>query len=167
MSIRPRPYLEAIKEVTSQGVSGPGGGGGDPEEILITALNTWFGSVLACESFHADVHAGNLLVLRDGRVGFIDFGIVGRISPGVWGAVQLFFQATASREYVLMVGFLVFGFGVFFSSLTFSFFCFFFILTHEYSAQLEYLFKMIPQVPGLLNHNDQRFNSMPFFVRGC
>merc|ERR1712194_480124 len=26
--------------------------------------------------FHADVHAGNLLVLDDGRVGFIDFGIV-------------------------------------------------------------------------------------------
>jgi predicted unusual protein kinase regulating ubiquinone biosynthesis (AarF/ABC1/UbiB family) len=44
------------------------------------------------------------LVLRDGRVGFIDFGIVGRISPGVWGAVQIFFQATASRDYLLMVG---------------------------------------------------------------
>lgn len=26
-----------------------------------------------------DVHAGNLLVLPDGRVAFIDFGIVGRI----------------------------------------------------------------------------------------
>lgn len=33
-----------------------------------------FGSLLACETFHADVHAGNLLVLNDGRVGFIDFG---------------------------------------------------------------------------------------------
>ena len=62
---------------------------------------------MACESFHADVHAGNLLVLRDGRVGFIDFGIVGRISPGVWGAVQIFFQATASRDYDLMAKSLV------------------------------------------------------------
>ena len=25
--------------------------------------------------FHADVHGGNLLVLEDGRVAFIDFGI--------------------------------------------------------------------------------------------
>jgi predicted unusual protein kinase regulating ubiquinone biosynthesis (AarF/ABC1/UbiB family) len=33
-----------------------------------------FGSLIACETFHADVHAGNLLVLNDGRVGFIDFG---------------------------------------------------------------------------------------------
>ena len=34
-----------------------------------------------------DVHAGNLLVLPDGRVGFIDFGIVGRIrsvADGAW-----------------------------------------------------------------------------------
>ena len=30
----------------------------DPEEILIGALNTWFGSVVSCRRFHADVHAG-------------------------------------------------------------------------------------------------------------
>ena len=33
----------------------------DPEQTLITALNTWFGSVLGCETFHADVHAGAAL----------------------------------------------------------------------------------------------------------
>lgn len=35
-----------------------------------------FGSLLACESFHADVHAGNLWLLRDGRIGFLDFGML-------------------------------------------------------------------------------------------
>lgn len=34
------------------------------------------------------MHAGNLLLLDDGRVGFIDFGIVGRISDNVFEAVQ-------------------------------------------------------------------------------
>lgn len=34
------------------------------------------------------MHAGNLLLLDDGRVGFIDFGIVGRISDNVFQAVQ-------------------------------------------------------------------------------
>ena len=29
----------------------------DPESILVNALNTWFGSVLACETFHADMCA--------------------------------------------------------------------------------------------------------------
>jgi predicted unusual protein kinase regulating ubiquinone biosynthesis (AarF/ABC1/UbiB family) len=40
-------------------------------------------SVTEHDFFHADVHAGNLLVLEDGRVGFIDFGIVGKISDKV------------------------------------------------------------------------------------
>ncbi|KAH9767593.1 putative aarF domain-containing protein kinase [Citrus sinensis] len=47
-----------------------------PENSLITALNVWFGSLLACETFHADVHAGNLWLLRDGRIGFLDFELV-------------------------------------------------------------------------------------------
>ena len=50
-----------------------------PEQTLVNALNAWALSVVACDSFHADVHAGNLLVLTDGRVAFIDFGIVGAI----------------------------------------------------------------------------------------
>ncbi|GBG63920.1 hypothetical protein CBR_g39924 [Chara braunii] len=53
----------------------------NPEATLITALNTWFGSLVACETFHADVHAGNVLVLKDGRVGFIDFGKPSFIVP--------------------------------------------------------------------------------------
>jgi aarF domain-containing kinase len=47
----------------------------DPESIIVTALNVWTRSVQTMPFFHAAVHAGNLLVLRDGRVGFIDFGI--------------------------------------------------------------------------------------------
>ena len=30
----------------------------DPEQVLVNALNAWFGSVLAAETFHADMHAG-------------------------------------------------------------------------------------------------------------
>jgi predicted unusual protein kinase regulating ubiquinone biosynthesis (AarF/ABC1/UbiB family) len=65
----------------------------DPERTLITAMNTWFASLTQCEFFHADVHAGNLMVLKDGRVGFIDFGIVGRIKPDTWQAVSDFISA--------------------------------------------------------------------------
>lgn len=38
----------AIRSVTSR----------DPEMVLVGALNTWFSSVIGCETFHADVHAG-------------------------------------------------------------------------------------------------------------
>lgn len=46
--------------------------------------------------------AGNLLVLSDGRVGFIDFGIVGRISPGTWGAMQALVTSASTNDYRLM-----------------------------------------------------------------
>eukprot|EP01018_Ginkgo_biloba_P029419 Gb_40135 [translate_table: standard] len=52
-----------------------------PEASLITAHNVWFGSLLSYETFHAYVHAGNLWLLHDGWIGFLNFGIVGRISP--------------------------------------------------------------------------------------
>ena len=53
--------LEGIKAYTS-----------NPEQTLVNALNTWALSVVACDFFHADVHAGNLMVCEDGRVGFIE-----------------------------------------------------------------------------------------------
>ena len=42
----PLTDLAAIQRVTDV----------DPESILVNALNTWFGSVLACETFHADMY---------------------------------------------------------------------------------------------------------------
>lgn len=92
----PLTDLEAIKEVSP-----------NPEATLITALNTWFASVLLSDSFHADVHAGNLFVLQNGKVGFIDFGIVGRISPSIWSAVQGFLQSVSTEDYRSMAQSLV------------------------------------------------------------
>ncbi|RAL51336.1 hypothetical protein DM860_010838 [Cuscuta australis] len=79
----------------------------NPEASLITALNVWFGSLLACESFHADVHAGNLWLLRDGRIGFLDFGIVGRVSPKTWAATELFLGSIGTKEYGTMASALI------------------------------------------------------------
>lgn len=89
--------LEAIRR-TSQG---------DPELVLVNALNVWLGSLLGAESFHADVHAGNLLILPDGRVGFIDFGIVGKISQTTWRAVEALLLATTTGDYDTMAKALV------------------------------------------------------------
>ncbi len=71
----------------------------EPEEALITALNTWFASLLYCDFFHADVHAGNLLVLEDGRIGFIDFGIIGRIAPQTWAAMTALLEGIETGNY--------------------------------------------------------------------
>nr|MBV6628941.1 AarF/ABC1/UbiB kinase family protein [Oceanococcus sp. HetDA_MAG_MS8] len=78
-----------------------------PEWTLINALNTWMDSLVRCQFFHADVHAGNLMVLEDGRVGFIDFGIVGRIRKETWQAIIDFMSARAAEDYMLMAQCLV------------------------------------------------------------
>jgi predicted unusual protein kinase regulating ubiquinone biosynthesis (AarF/ABC1/UbiB family) len=67
----------------------------DPSQVLITAMNTWFGSLMMCESFHADLHAGNLMLLED-------FGIVGQLNPEVWTACMAFMDALQNTNYDLM-----------------------------------------------------------------
>lgn len=71
----------------------------NPEKVIISALNVWTKSVMSMPWFHADVHAGNLLVLSDGRVGFIDFGIVGRVSDKTFSAVNELSLALNVADY--------------------------------------------------------------------
>jgi len=45
------------------------------------------------------VHAGNLLILQDGRVAFIDFGIVGSIPPTTASAMVDFVKCYAAQDF--------------------------------------------------------------------
>jgi predicted unusual protein kinase regulating ubiquinone biosynthesis (AarF/ABC1/UbiB family) len=47
--------------------------------LLEELVRAWFITALRDGTFHADAHAGNILMLRDGRVGVVDWGIVGRL----------------------------------------------------------------------------------------
>ena len=74
----------------------------DPAQVMADTLNTWFASLMLCNSFHADLHAGNLMLLTDGRIGFIDFGIVGKLKPESWRACMGMMQALQSSDYKAM-----------------------------------------------------------------
>lgn len=87
----PLTDFDVVKQVAS-----------DPSQVLISAMNTWFGSLMMCESFHADLHAGNLMLLDDGRIGFIDFGIVGQLKAEVWTASIAFMDAMQHTDFMLM-----------------------------------------------------------------
>jgi len=70
-----------------------------PETALTGALNVWFASVTQCRFYHADLHSGNIMMLRSGQIGFIDFGIVGRISDPVWQALLALSVALPREDF--------------------------------------------------------------------
>lgn len=51
----------------------------DVTEVLTQAATLFFKGVFELGVFHGDQHAGNMFIKDDGRVLFVDFGIVGRI----------------------------------------------------------------------------------------
>jgi predicted unusual protein kinase regulating ubiquinone biosynthesis (AarF/ABC1/UbiB family) len=51
----------------------------DPAPLVDQLIRAFFTLMVNEGVFHGDVHAGNLILLRDGRLGIIDWGIVGRL----------------------------------------------------------------------------------------
>lgn len=71
----------------------------DPTEIVRVGTDVFFHMVMRDGLFHGDLHSGNLFVLEDGRIGIIDFGIVGRMSRRVQDSVILMFSAIIDEDY--------------------------------------------------------------------
>lgn len=82
--------------------------GYDVEERLLQGIRAWFQPLILRGFFHGDVHAGNFMLLEDGRVGFLDFGIVGDLGHmdrrGVIEFVSGFQQRDFERVAGAMVG---------------------------------------------------------------
>ncbi|MFM8316513.1 MAG: ABC1 kinase family protein, partial [Deltaproteobacteria bacterium] len=71
----------------------------DPKKIIETGADAFFQMVMRNGLFHGDLHAGNLFVLTDGRIGIIDFGIVGRLSRRVQDSIISMFIAIMDEDY--------------------------------------------------------------------
>jgi len=53
--------------------------GFDPAPVVTQVVKGFLLTTVRWGFFHGDVHAGNLLLMPDGRVGVIDWGIIGRL----------------------------------------------------------------------------------------
>lgn len=77
--------------------------GFDRRSVLESLAGSLFVSALGAGTFHGDLHAGNMLVRRDGRLALFDFGVVGRldavsrrvVTELLTSLVQLRFDAAA------------------------------------------------------------------------
>lgn len=52
--------------------------------------------------FHADPHAGNIIVHPDGSITMVDLGAIGRLAPGVREGVPMFWQGVVRRDPALI-----------------------------------------------------------------
>lgn len=75
------------------------GSGFDPKERLLTGIRAWFQTLIVRGFFHGDVHAGNFMLLEDGRIGYLDFGIVGRFSAAQRQNVLEYVLGFQSRDF--------------------------------------------------------------------
>lgn len=71
-------YVEGIKITNKESLLE---NGIDPVKISEVGLRLFVSQILDYGYFHADPHAGNILIKKDGKVVFIDFGAVGTIQP--------------------------------------------------------------------------------------
>ncbi len=75
----------------------------DPVKIVNIGLNAFAKQILDHGYFHADPHPGNSLVLPDGRVGLINFGIMGFIDQEMMQHLANVFVGYAEHDYPRLI----------------------------------------------------------------
>lgn len=73
--------------------------GVNPKALMTAGIRAYFKMVFKDGIFHGDLHAGNLFILPDNRLGLIDFGIVGRLNRRTQDSIANMFVALYSEDY--------------------------------------------------------------------
>jgi len=75
----------------------------DPKEIAMIGLRSLSRQLMEFGFFHADPHPGNTLVMYDGRVSLVDFGIMGYLDEAMMLQVANIFLGYAEHDYDLIM----------------------------------------------------------------
>ena len=95
--------MEYIEGVRMDQVAAIRAMGIDPEEIAMIGLRSFSRQLMVHGFFHADPHPGNTIVMPDGHVGLVDFGIVGYLDPGLMKTVGMLFLGFAEHDYEMVL----------------------------------------------------------------
>jgi ubiquinone biosynthesis protein len=91
--------LEMIHGVRIDDIDGITKLGLDRKKLARVGVDAYFKQVLEDGFFHADPHAGNIFAMPDGRIGFMDFGIVGRVLPEMREIMANTFLALIHKDF--------------------------------------------------------------------
>lgn len=93
-------YIEGIKmdqveELKAHGI--------DPKEVALIGLRSFSRQLMEFGFFHADPHPANTLVMFDGRVSLIDFGITGYLEKQTMHQIAKIFLGYAEHDYDMVM----------------------------------------------------------------
>ena len=79
----------------------------DPKEIAMIGLRSFSRQLMEFGLFHADPHPGNSIVMNDGRLGLLDFGIIGYLDEKTMLEIANVFLGYAEHNYDMVMEALV------------------------------------------------------------
>ncbi|MBL0714226.1 MAG: AarF/ABC1/UbiB kinase family protein [Desulfosarcina sp.] len=95
--------MEHIEGVKMDDVEGITAYGIDPREIAMIGLRSFARQLMEFGYFHADPHPANTIVMPDGRVGLVDFGITGYIDDELMRQIAHLFLGYAEHDYDMVM----------------------------------------------------------------
>ncbi|GIW47322.1 MAG: ubiquinone biosynthesis protein UbiB [Deltaproteobacteria bacterium] len=86
-------FIDGVK-ITEASLSGY-----DPRELARCGLRTVIQMIFRDGFFHADPHPGNVIVTKDGRLAYLDLGLVGRVSEATRDKMLMLLLAIIREDF--------------------------------------------------------------------
>ncbi len=99
--------LERIRGIGILDVQALDKAGFDRKELAKRSADLWLKMVFEGDVFHADPHPGNLFVESDGRLGLVDFGMIGVVDDEIRDQLASAVKAILDRDVDLLVDSLI------------------------------------------------------------
>jgi len=87
--------MDQVDEIRDNGI--------DPKEIAMIGLRSFSRQLMEFGLFHADPHPGNTIVMYDGRVSLVDFGITGYLDEETMLQLANIFLGYAEHDYTMIM----------------------------------------------------------------
>lgn len=91
--------MERIEGVRIDDISAIEGMGLDRRGLAKNGVDAYFKMALEDGFFHADPHPGNIFAMPEGQIGFMDFGIVGRVTDEMKETMANTFLALINKDF--------------------------------------------------------------------
>ena len=87
--------MDRVHEIRDMGI--------DPAEVAMIGLRSFSRQIMEFGFFHADPHPANTIVMPDGRVGLVDFGITGYLDEEDMRQIAFLFLGYAEHDYDMIM----------------------------------------------------------------